>query len=425
MIKKLILFLTITALYSCNVNNISDELFESLVSGEDNLIGNQKEKPSILPEAEEYFGNIANLAKWYSINQNWENTDKSSKIEKDNPFIYKLKKIKIQDENGNRISFFDLDSEERNEFLNSWKQREARDLSEKLNRDPSHVSSGLLIKRNQAFSKVFNSDKATSITVSDPFREIVSAMNKAEEEEISESNEILSEYTSEFSDDDFEAAIIANRYLSFSVIQATPIELTPQTFVDRLKPNIKKGRILLALPGGWTTKYLMIFYPAKYWWDVGHTAIISKDAEELTEEIGDSSNITVGTSTWYDMNEELLGRSWCYKHGLSMIGQIYDVEWVKSKDEKGKWKWDKKMTELDNEKMCALAKEQLGKPYCNLLLTFASKWDAPNSFICSSLPWWLAKEVADIDISDWWNPSVYPVNLFMSENIKILDDTLE
>jgi hypothetical protein len=41
------------------------------------------------------------------------------------------------------------------------------------------------------------------------------------------------------------------------------------------------------------------------------------------------------------------------------------------------------------------------------------------------LPWWLAKEVADIDISDWWNPSVYPVNLFMSENIKILDDTLE
>lgn len=425
MIKKLIIIFIISALCSCNVNNITDELFESLISGEDNLIGCQKEKPVILPEAEEYFGNIANLAKWYSINQNLDNTDKSASIENDNPFIAKLKRIKIQDENGKRITFFDLSTEERNEFLYSWKQREAADLSEKLNRDPSHASSGLLLKRNLAFSKVFNGDKTASITVSDPFREIVSAIQMVEEEEKSENNEIISDYASEFSDDDFEAAIIANRYLSFSVIQATPIELTPQTFVDRLKPNLKKGRILLALPGGWTTKYLMIFYPAKYWWDVGHTAIISKDAEELTEAIGDSSNITVGTSTWYDMNEEHLGRSWCYKHGLSMIGQIYDVEWVKSKDENGKWKWDKIMTELDNEKMCSLAKEQLGKPYCNLLVTFASKWDAPNSFICSSLPWWLAKEVAGIDISDWWNPSVYPVNLFMSENIKILDDTLE
>lgn len=425
MIKKFITIIAVSALCSCSVNNITDELFESLISGEDNLIGYQKEKTLILPEAEEYFGNIANLAKWYSINQNWENTDKSASTDNDNPFIAKLKKIKIKGENGKRISFFDLNSEERNEFLNSWKKIEARDLSEKLNRDPSHVSSGLLLKRNEAFSKVFNGDKAVSITVSDPFVEILSAMNKAEEEEISENNKIISEYASEYSDEDFEAAVIANRYLSFSVIQATPIEITPQTFVDRLRPNIKKGRILLALPGGWTTKYLMIFFPAKYWWDVGHTAILSKDAEELTEEIGDSSNITVGTSTWYDMNEELLGRSWCYKHGLAMIGQIYDVEWVKIKDENGKWKWDKKMTELDNEKMCALAKEQLGKPYCNLLLTVTSKWYAPNSFICSSLPWWLAKEVADIDISDWWNPSVYPVSLFMSENIKILDDTLD
>jgi len=425
MLKKILSIFALSALCSCSLNNITDELFESLVSDNGNLTDYQNEKISILPEAEEYYGNIANLAKWYSINQNLNKTEKSVSNEKDNPFIAKLKNIKIKDENGNRISFFELTTEERNDFLNSWSQREARDLSEKLNRDPSHVSSGLLIQRNLAFSKVFNGDKAASITVSDPFGDIVSAMKKAEEEEISENNEIIAEYTSEFSDEDFEAAVIANRYLSFSVIQATPIELPPQTFVDRLKPNIKKGRILLALPGGWTTKYLMIFYPAKYWWDVGHTAIISKDSEGLTEEIGDSSNITVGTSTWYDMNEEWLGRSWCYKHGLAMVGQIYDVEWVKSKDETGKWIWDKEMTELDNEKMCALAKEQLGKPYSNLLMTFASKWDAPNSFICSSLPWWLAKEVADIDISDWWNPSVYPVNLFMSENIKILDDTLE
>jgi pyruvate carboxylase len=73
-------------------------------------------------EAEEYYGNIANLAKWYSINQNLNKTEKSVSNEKDNPFIAKLKNIKIKDENGNRF-IFELTTEERNDFFKLMSQR--------------------------------------------------------------------------------------------------------------------------------------------------------------------------------------------------------------------------------------------------------------------------------------------------------------
>lgn len=414
------------ATYSCSLNNITEDIADSGLSGKGTLDYPQSTNTELLPEAEEYYGNIAILAEWYAENEQFrQKANSNSSGDKINTLLYKLERLNIKDSTGNKVSFFDLSQVERKDFLKTWKTTEAIDLSKKLNRDPSHTTSGLLIKRNRAFAESINRDKSGYITVSDPYQEVISALKEAEQNEISENENLINSGNTIYSDDNFIAAVIANKYLSFSVIQASPVQLTPQTFVDRLRPNLKKGRILLALPGGWTTQYLIIFYPHKVLWDVGHTAIISKDKEEIEEMIGDSSNISVGTSTWYDLNEEMLGRSWCYKHGLALLAEVYDISWEKVKNEEGKWRWNKVMTLIDHDKVCELAESQLGKPYSNVLYTFFSKWDAPNSFICSSLAWWCVEKASGVDISDWWNPSVYPVNIYYSENVVIVDDTLE
>jgi hypothetical protein len=411
-------------IYSCSLADFHNEEFTS-GKGQQIIYPETINENLLLPEAKQYFENISLLAQWYSKNPQFRVLPVlNSPSDIDNTLLRKLESIILIDSTGNQISIFDLDKNSLNEFLNSWKMSEALGLSQKIGKDTAGISKQLFINRNQLFAEAVGRLKSASLT-EDPYFAVQNLMVKKEKEKITTPTELINLKSSEYTDDNFWATVISNGLMSFSVIHAVPNEISPQTFVDRLRPNLKKGRILIALPGGFTTTSLIIFYPNKTWFDVGHIAVVTKDSEEIADSIDDNYNFTIGTGVIPGTQPEEIGHAWCIKHGMAFLGKVCQIKWEIYKDASDKWKWRKVITDADNELILKEVEKNVGVPYSNVVEVFFSKWVAPKSFICSSLAWYCTLKETGIDISDWWDTSVYPVDLFFSENIQIIDDTLD
>jgi hypothetical protein len=293
-----------------------------------------------------------------------------------------------------------------------------------LEKDTFGISKQLFADRNKLFAEAVGTLKSLSLS-EDPYLIVHNLMAKKEKEKSAPTIEMSQLKSSEYSDDNFWASVVSNKILSFAILHAAPNSISPQTFVDRLRPNLKKGRILIALPGGFTTTSLIIFYPNKTWFDVGHVAVVTKDSEEIADSIDDNYQFTIGTGILPGTKPEAIGHAWCIKHGMAFLGQVCEIKWEYYKDATNKWKWRKVITDADNELILNEVEKYIGTPYCNVIDVFFSKWVAPKSFICSSLAWYCTLKETSIDISDWWETSVYPVDLYFSENIRIIDDTMD
>jgi hypothetical protein len=417
--KSLLCTLVIFAFFSCkkaedvkkvNVDNPSGEVI--ITSKED------VNQTAILPAAKEYYQNIAAMADWYAKHpeaRRRSNLKSANEPDSINTLLAKLEEISIADSTNAEVSIFELDQAKRDTFLNTFVVIEANNLSEKLKIDTSNQALSTIVATNMAFKQAFTSLKSATTTIEDPYWTVRGILDSKEKQNVSSLKSV---------DDSFWAKVIANGILSYSIIQVAPISLTPQTFVDRIKPSIAKGRLLIALPGGWTTSSIIVFYPNKQWYDVGHVAVMSKNSSDITSTIGRDFNFTIGTNSDKGMHDEEVGDSWCDKHGLAFVGQVYDVQWKWFYKNWRNWGWRRESRDVNNNNIYNKVYSTRGTPYCNIFQVLTAKWAAPGHFICSSSAWWCAKEGCDVNIGDWWKPTIFPAGVYLSDRVRIIDNTL-
>ncbi len=432
--KKLLLpILALTVLFGCkkedhNFSNSSNASTPVTVTEKKDI-----NQASILPEAMEYYKNIAYIADWYAEHPGYnQKTNSSTDGDTANALLSKLAEFTILDSNNVERSIFEISKEERTEFLDTWAIIEANDLSNKLKVDTSQNSLGLISERNEAFKQAFGtSNKSIAFETEDPYWKVRRIMDLNEKKKQEMQGQTFSSFKTLSTDDTFWATVIANGLMSSSLLLIAPITLSPQTFVDRIRSSVSPGRLLIALPGGWETSNPIVFYPNKLWYDVGHVAVMSKNAWEVPGTINDEDNLTLGTDSEKGMHKELIKESWCDKHGLAFVGQVFDIKWI-TKYNYIKIAWITIKTpyyvqearDVDNNALYNQALGIYGKPYCNAAEVLVAKWAAPGRFICSTTAWWCAKQSAGVNIGDFYKPTIFPAGVYLSDRVRIIDNTL-
>ena len=382
-------------------------------------------KDAILPEAIEYYQNIATMARWYSKHPQIAERSRLKNATNDsiNPLLLKLDELSITDSLGNDISIFDLDGTKLDTFLTSFVIIESEQLSEKLKELPTEDSKSEITETNKAFRAVFSNKKSLESTLTDPYWKI---SNKLKEQEKTQD---FSKLDLKSGDSGFWFKVISNYALQISILHIAPNSLSKQTFVNRLRRSVQKGRLLIALPGGFTTTFPIVFYPNKKWYDVGHVAIMVKNSNEIPQKISNNENdefyFTMGTNPENGMHKEKdLKEDWCDKHGVAFVGQVFDVKWVWFKKNWHHWGWRKERRDVNNYNIYSKALSIKGKPYCKWYQVMTAKWSAPDRFICSSTAWWCAKKGTGVNISSWWKTTIFPAGVYLSDRVRIVDNTL-
>lgn len=123
----------------------------------------------------------------------------------------------------------------------------------------------------------------------------------------------------------------------------------------------------------------------------------------------------------YSMRKSFL---WCKKHGLAFVGQVFDVKWRWFRKNWHTWGWRQEASDVDNNKIYNKVVGTLKTPYCNIFQILTAKWAAPGHFICSSSAWWCAKNACNVNIGDWWKPTIFPAGVYLSDRVRIIDNTL-
>ena len=378
---------------------------------------------NILPEALEYYQNIANVAKWYYLHPDIRDaasisyTDTSSF----NPLVAKLKSLTVLDSLDNEQSIFELSLPELDSFLNAFVTIEASQLSEKLTLLNSNEDTSIIRLRNIAFDNVFPTAQSLFQSNEDPYWSVQSVLGTFMKRQIKYTNSGIS-----CRGTPFWLQVILNFHLRHKFVHWAPNSLDAQTFVDNIRASVRKGRFLIALPGGFSTEFLIIIYvgalETEDWYDVGHVAVFDKNNNELPAKVRKPTHyeMTIGTNSDEGMTlEENLKRHWCDKHGAAFVGQVFSVRWKRSG-----LRFRKVKTNVNNNNIAAEAVKTLGAPYCHVWQIPYAKWAAPGRFICSSAAWWDAKKGTNVNISDFWSTTVWPRDVFLSDRVDIIDNTL-
>ncbi len=382
-------------------------------------------RSDILPEALEYYQNIASMAKWYAKHPDIrrENHLKKQTTAGDsvNTLLQKLEDIIIVDSGNVRKTIFELSDAKRDSFLNTYTLLEANLLSKKFKMIPSDNASAGIINNNKAFKKVFSDRKSLSVYSEDPYWIVRQNIQAQEDEQARVQPQAPFLKATMDTDDWFWAEVVSNGLLSESIFRGYPNVLSAQTFINRIRSSVKAGRFLIALPGGTNTTSPIVYYPNKNWYDVGHVAIM--DRNDVPNTIDGSFNLTIGTDSKLGMHRENLANDeWTSLHGLSYVGRAFKVVWV--------WhyyNWHHfgyfPETRFYEDKVYNNVLSTLNTSYCHWWEVLYAKDVAPSRFICSSSAWWCAKK-AGVNIGDWWKPTIFPAGIYLSNNVQIIDNTL-
>lgn len=393
---------------------------------------------AIDPDAVEYYKDFAVLAEWYvdhptvlrsEIDKNKTHSFTDSNY---NDFIAELSTLAILDSNNKSISFFDMPDEMRHSFLRDYVKTEAQFVNEKLQIAQNESADDYLEARNiifdrfantATFSDSINFDReASKISVRNPYEEIIDDMK-----------EIISTPTpggvpppgAGQSEQEFLKALSTAGILGLATVTFNPYctNNTPNNFINKIRNEIKKGRILVALPAGFVTQQPLALNLSGGKFDVGHVAIISKDASSVPSSVSRSFSFTIGTNSEKGMHQEELGEDWIDKHGASYLMQ--PVRKTRTYD----WKlgfipgWKTTTEDVDNNATYNKIAGTLGRPYCSILQFLTTKWAVPERFICSSSAWWAIKEAHDIGIGDFYKPTIFPAGVFESSDMRIVGKT--
>lgn len=396
-------------------------------------------KANINPVAKEYYQNIAQIAQWYAVHPKVreDNFARMARAPENpdsiNTLLEKLKELSITDSLNNPISFFDLNEKDREAFLKDFITIESNLLSEKLAIDTTgQIAQGIQQINRMHRSAVPNLQQRIAAVDEDPYWAVRRRMQQEEKKAIEKIRANIPPVqkinredgcTSYSLDDEFWKKVSKSIKSKFST-RSKPKSLTPQEFVNRIRPSIRKGRLLISLPGGNETRWPLVIYSYIPWkYDVGHVAVFSKNGSEIPYNIDDNKIISIGANNSRGVHNEKIKEDWTNNHSIAFVGQVYRVKW--------KWKWRgfksryyKVSRDVDNDDIYYEIKRQLGKPYCSIFQTlFISKLVAPKRFICSSAAWWAAKKGTGVNISNWYKTNIWPAGVYLSDRVRIIDNT--
>lgn len=238
-------------------------------------------KDNLNPEAKKYYGNMAdfiNLTTSNIDNHHASRLKSASLVDGDttvNSIFEEFLNLEIEDDNGNVISFFELDSAERQIFLDQWITINAYDMTPKLE------------------DSIYGEDFEEYIKVqNDGFDE---AMKEFEE---ADSGRSLKSNLATYSSNEVYGKIsqkIQEKVRIKSESYAEAYHTTHPEVSNQLQKHADKGNILINMPGSvWLMSYLNYYNPAaipKYVgigkYPPGHVSIIRQNG----------SNISNNTST--------------------------------------------------------------------------------------------------------------------------------
>jgi hypothetical protein len=183
---------------------------------------------------------------------------------------------------------------------------------------------------------------------------------------------------------------------------------------------------LIALPGGFNTSYPIIFYTNQDFYDVGHVAVLTLNSSQVPSTINNDETfkMSISTNSTENMHEESLKKNWTSEHGVAFVGQVFDVNWVWFYHHWYDFGFKRVATDVNNDNIYNKVVPLIGKPYCNIFQLLTAKWAAPGHFICSSTAWWCAEQGCNVDIGDWWKPTIFPAGVYLSDRVRIIDNTL-
>jgi len=219
----------------------------------------------------------------------------------------------------------------------------------------------------------------------------------------------------------FWAEVISNKWMSWKLVDIAPNSLSPKTFINRIRGSITPGRLLIAIPGGFNTTLPIVVYAATLQYDVGHVAIMNAYAP-TTEYT--SAKFTRSTNNVDNMHDEVLNVDWCPLHGVSFVGQVFDYKWVWYYRNWHSWGYNYQQVDVDNNAMVLKVNSLVDIPYVHVWEIPYAKWVAPDRFTCTSTAWWCAKQACGVNITDWYNPTILPAGVYLSDRVRIIDDTM-
>jgi hypothetical protein len=387
---------------------------------------------SVHPEALDYYKNIAQIADWYAEHPRHKNTGHATNGDTTNTLLAKFRELSILDSNNVERSIMSMDKETRKEFLDTWSLIEAHQMTEKIKSDTSNQAIGLISERNEAFKQAFGgSNKTLDTETEDPYWKICKTMESRVHVASSLRTHTVEPGLSLSIDDAFWKKVIMSGLMSVvNELHLAPNSLPPQIFADRIRATAAKGRLLIALPGGWNTVDPIIFYPNKEWYDVGHVAILSQNS--FPQILTDKTVISIGANSKQGNDYEEIKEAWCTKHGIAFIGQIYDVKWITKYTYKKVWwmtiktpYWVREARDVDNNAIYNQMVGIVGKKYCYPHEILVAKFAAPGRFICSTTAWWCAKQSAGVNIGDFYKSTIFPAGVYLSDRVRIIGNTIK
>ncbi|MDR2010341.1 MAG: hypothetical protein LBQ22_07655 [Bacteroidales bacterium] len=297
----------------------------------------------------------------------------------------------VEDESSEQISFFDMDENEQEAFLENWAILQAEQLSEKFLAEPELEAA--VEAENEVIESVLD-EEVTEVKSGQYHVKDKEAFFAKLGERLSEKEKQLQEQTP-----DTKAIGVS---LSSNAINYTKLR-------SGLRSYARRGDILVALPMH-NQPYVWLDFGNDQF-KVGHAGIITS-IPSATAAATEPIVVAAGTS---GVGDESL-QYWSYK---CYIAGLQKVKWV--------WKWRgfksglyKEVTRVNNPATLASWGESYkGRPYVRWYEFLTAKWAAPSRFTCTTLVWWCAGKAYDINVSEWYKTLVTPGGLLTDESVYI------
>ncbi|MBN8821570.1 MULTISPECIES: hypothetical protein [unclassified Spirosoma] len=387
---------------------------------------------SLDQDAVEFYKDIAVMAEWYADHPavlKAELAKNSAEKYTDslyNDFVAELASMELYDEKDKPVSFFDLDETTRHTFLKDYVKLEASFLDSKFKIAANEQADDHIELVNAAVDKTvktsafsdnfdFNAE-AARIKSSNPYEtvsaDIQNTLGAGPPPKLGLESQSTTEQT-------FLKFLADSRILGYSVVTFNPLcfNNTPQKFVDKMRSGLRKGRVLVSLPGGFMTgSPLALNAGGGSILDVGHVAIVSKDASEIPATVNADYVLSIGTNNEENMHNEKLGKDWTSKHGVTYLMQPIKVTYRY----KFPVSWERSQTDLDNSKTYQKITSVMDRKYCYAPEMLYAKWKAPDRFICSSSAWWAIKEAHGVGIGDFYKSTIFPAGVYESSDMRIV-----
>jgi hypothetical protein len=389
-------------------------------------------------DAVEHYKDIAVLAEWYADhpvilqaelakNKVTDYTDSTY-----NDFVAELSSLELTSDNGKSMSFFDLPEAERHDFLKDYVKLEAKFLDDKFKLTNHEAVDDNIESINASFdhlaqtapfSDTFDFDAAAKkITSNHPYEELTDDVQHTLGSAPAAGLE--NEGSAPTFEQVFFKSLADLGILNFTLVTYNPLnhKNSPQEFIDKMRGEIRRGRVLVSLPGGYVTSSPLVFDNKGY--DVGHVAIISKDASEIPAKINNDFTFTIGTNSDKGMHHEEISAAWTMNHSMSYLMQPVRKEFRYTPSD-GPFgikipNWSLVTEDVDNNATYQRITGVLGRPYCHKPEMLTAKWAAPDRFICSSSAWWAIKEAHGIGIGNFYKPTIFPAGVYESSDMRIV-----